>query len=60
MLYYSNNARRKAREKIAELNRKLSEVPLNGQLNLDDIGNLHGYLRILDAELKREILDNPD
>lgn len=58
MLYYSNKARETAREEIARLHAKLSELPLDGPLSFDDVGNLHGLLRILDDELKREIKGN--
>ena len=60
MLYYSNKARQTARGKIAELHRKLAEVPLDGPLNLDDIRALHGCLEILDGELRREIKAHPE
>ena len=60
MLYYSNKARRTAREKIADLHRKLAVVPLDGPLNLDDMRNLHQYLADLDSVIAREIKDHPD
>ncbi len=58
MLYYSNKARETALQKIAELHAKLGNLPLNAGLDLNDIGNLHGYLQLLETELKREIKEN--
>ena len=56
MVYYSNKAREAARAKIADLHEKLAMIPLDGNpMTLDDIGNLHGLLRVLDDELRREI-----
>ena len=58
MLYYSNKARETAIERIQVLYAKLAELPLNGPLNLDDVGTLQGYLKIMESELKREIKEN--
>jgi hypothetical protein len=58
MLYYSNEVRETARKEIARLHAKLSELPLDGPLSFNDVGNLLWLLRILDDELKREIKEN--
>jgi hypothetical protein len=59
MVYYSNKARETARKKITDLHKKLALIPLDGNpMTLDDIGNLHELLRVLDDELRREIKEN--
>lgn len=51
MIYYSSEARQVAVNRIDELQKKLSEIPLSDKLNLDDVGNLHMYLDFLKNEI---------
>ena len=55
MLYYSNKARKTARENIADLIIKLANTKPTDQFTLQDIQSTISYLRNMDDELKSEI-----
>ena len=54
MIYYSNQARKTARDSIAGLIIKLAETPPTDQFTLQNIQDTIHYLKVLDGELKRE------